>query len=100
MCALPTPELTENVGTAEQAAHTPKDCHAERQESWCTRGFYSVSGRLFAYWFRVELSPDLQEVDITLMSTHRKKLAGLQPDSELVPWKPEPPPHPHVASRC
>lgn len=28
-CALPTPKLTENVGTAEQVAHTPKDCHAE-----------------------------------------------------------------------
>lgn len=55
---------------------------------------------LVAYSFRVELSPDIQEVDITLMSMYRKKLAGLQPDFELVPWKREPPPHPHTASHC
>lgn len=35
---------------------------------------------LVTYSFRVEVSPDIQEVDITLMSTYRKKLAALQPD--------------------
>lgn len=76
MCPPQTspPKLTENVGTAEQTALTPKDCHAEWQESWYTRGFYSVS---VTYSFRVEVSPDIQEVDITLMSMYRKKLAAL-----------------------
>lgn len=55
---------------------------------------------LVAYSFRVEVSPDTQEVDITLMPTYRKRLAALQPDLELVPWKRKPPPHPHTASHC